>query len=995
MDRTQAETLATVLRDANAAGIEVLDPAVVETFHPWARGKPVLGAFRHVRDSDALNLLVIDWKNRGDDYYLVVFGNPTAAPLLEAHKVRDRILEWRYTPRSRDGRNEERRERFIKSFGSNEIKLPLPDSSSAVSALLEEIWRVVTTRRAAEDIPEAAVDAASASTRAWIFQANPQYYDLAGALARLTEHHWLINQHADKIKAGDTVFLWQSGKDGGVMAYGRILSSPALLPPSEAERPFVRDASALPAKPALRVRLRIDDVLDEPLDRDTLREDPRLVGLMFLRASQGTNFPVAADECAALLDLAAGVRAPRVVKIAPGESARLWDECLADGCICVGWDDVGDLNRYSDKASFRDAFRTHYPYNGAEGTVTKKANELWTLRELKPGDKVVANRGTTEVVAIGTVVESGYRWRPDRTEYKHTVAVDWDTSMARSIPKQSYWANVTVAEVPTELYRAIVLGRDSARQTARDESVTFTDLCDAMQEAGLSYSREVMSAYLLALQTKRFVILTGISGTGKSKLALTVARVLGTGARSKEVTQIPAGAFEFTVHPYSLQHHRLVLPKAMLAALRVPENVRQGGSGEIEVQWPEGRRRLALSPAGKNAVMVGFSGTFRTWFESKLSTGDAFYIELHEAGEDAPHQLRFGIPRKVVREVEEAPRYTAVAVRPDWTDNRGLLGYYNPILQEYVTTDFLRLLLRAADEEISAKREGRMPEPYFVILDEMNLARVEQYFSDFLSALESGEPIELHHDDDVETGEKSDDVPVPKQLRIPSNVYFTGTVNVDETTHMFSPKVLDRSFVMELNLVDLEGFAATGVAGEQSDHDGLQLTGLPAPLHTERPPGIEDWQQLGAMLEGSLRRAVVDMHRLLEKHNRHFGYRVANEIGRFVALADEQCADVGDEARMLWTALDLAVLFKVLPKLHGTQQELEELLASLFAFATVRNTDSGKEARTLDQGWMLDGDTLNPAPDSGNQPAVLPRTAAKLYRMIKQLERRGFTSFIE
>ena len=88
----------------------------------------------------------------------------------------------------------------------------------------------------------------------------------------------------------------------------------------------------------------------------------------------------------------------------------------------------------------------------------------------------------------------------------------------------------------------------------------------------------------------------------------------------------------------------------------------------------------------------------------------------------------------------------------------------------------------------------------------MNLARVEHYFSDFLSALESGEPIPLHEDEAVEDGESESGPQVPRELRVPGNVLFTGTVNVDETTYMFSPKVLDRAFTIEFDQVDLGGF---------------------------------------------------------------------------------------------------------------------------------------------------------------------------------------------
>jgi 5-methylcytosine-specific restriction enzyme B len=79
----------------------------------------------------------------------------------------------------------------------------------------------------------------------------------------------------------------------------------------------------------------------------------------------------------------------------------------------------------------------------------------------------------------------------------------------------------------------------------------------------------------------------------------------------------------------------------------------------------------------------------------------------------------------------------------------------------------------------------------------MNLARVEHYFSDFLSAMESGEEIHLHDDPQVEEEED-----IPRRIAIPKNVFVIGTVNVDETTYMFSPKVLDRAFVLEFNDVD-------------------------------------------------------------------------------------------------------------------------------------------------------------------------------------------------
>lgn len=145
----------------------------------------------------------------------------------------------------------------------------------------------------------------------------------------------------------------------------------------------------------------------------------------------------------------------RVVKIAPGEQARYWDDCRDGGYICVGWDQVGDLDEFESKEVFRERFAAEFPYNGQQSSITRKSNELWMLTELEPGDLVVANKGTSKILAIGEVVEPGYQWRDDRQEYKHTVSVKWDVGYAMSIPPQGAWATVTVKKVPDALFELI------------------------------------------------------------------------------------------------------------------------------------------------------------------------------------------------------------------------------------------------------------------------------------------------------------------------------------------------------------------------------------------------------------------------------------------------------------------------------------------------------------------------------------------------------------
>jgi len=154
----------------------------------------------------------------------------------------------------------------------------------------------------------------------------------------------------------------------------------------------------------------------------------------------------------------------RIVKIAPGENAQYWQDCLSGGYICVGWDEVGDLREFENKEAFRERFAEMFgeAYNNNKSTLTKKANELWTLVELESGDIIVANQGTSKILAVGEVVEPGYEWMPERSEFRHIVRVKWDTSYAKEIASQKKWAFITVAPVSNTLYEQIVKGKKKA-----------------------------------------------------------------------------------------------------------------------------------------------------------------------------------------------------------------------------------------------------------------------------------------------------------------------------------------------------------------------------------------------------------------------------------------------------------------------------------------------------------------------------------------------------
>lgn len=217
-----------------------------------------------------------------------------------------------------------------------------------------------------------------------------------------------------------------------------------------------------------------------------------------------------------------------------------------------------------------------------------------------------------------------------------------------------------------------------------------------------------------------------------------------------------------------------------------------------------------------------------------------------------------------------------IPVRPDWTEPAHLLGFVDAVSGRYQRTRFVEALLQAHHNPAHS---------VFVCLDEMNLAQPEHYFADVLSAMESGEPIHLHHE--------SQDVGVPQSIPWPDNLYIVGTVNMDETTRPFSPKVLDRANVIDMSAVDIDTFCTT--------------------LKAKTPV-------LAEVLDQALVNRLKRLSSILAPHGLHFGYRVIEEIAKYVAFA------VGHA--LLADALDVQIEQKVLTKLRGGPEH-EKMLTEL------------------------------------------------------------------
>lgn len=310
-----------------------------------------------------------------------------------------------------------------------------------------------------------------------------------------------------------------------------------------------------------------------------------------------------------------------------------------------------------------------------------------------------------------------------------------------------------------------------------------------------------------------------------------------------------------------------------------------------------------------------------------------------------------------------------IPVRPDWTGSEHLFGYEDGLkprvngMAEWSVPLALSFMLQAA----------RDPQrPYVLLLDEMNLAHVERYFADVLSGMESGQPClpNLWFRDGA-WRQLADE---PAQIPFPRNLWIVGTVNIDETTYLFSPKVLDRANTFEFRVRshDLMPDARKPSACRQGD--AALVAGLVA-MSTN-----DAWQHGRAQKDVS---AIADklrrLHSILSAYGFEFGHRVFYEALRFTAFAS--AAGLSGTAEIL----DRIVFQKILPRLHGSRRRLELPLLALAHFCRDLS-DVAAEDRLL---------ALRPEESSEGQSPQLPDAYDKVCRMLRALRTNQFASFTE
>ncbi len=309
-------------------------------------------------------------------------------------------------------------------------------------------------------------------------------------------------------------------------------------------------------------------------------------------------------------------------------------------------------------------------------------------------------------------------------------------------------------------------------------------------------------------------------------------------------------------------------------------------------------------------------------------------------------------------------RYKLVPVRPDWSDSSDLFGH----------VDLNGKFIPGAIIDFVKKAELDIKNPYFLCLDEMNLARVEYYLSDILSVIETREIVDGQVITDPLVSENfygADSKAAGKYgtLRIPENLYIIGTVNMDETTFPFSRKVLDRANTIEFSTVDLSTNFYNGEAIPVLQLDNYFMKSEYVFFNQ-----CNDHIQLVKDVCSNLQK----LNEILETANAHVGYRVRDEIV-FYMINNANAGLLKEN-----DAFDYEIMQKILPRIQGSSASVKKILCELFKFC------AGDY-----EGYQTESDDISSKmlKVAKKENCKYGKSAQKIAYMVRRYEEDGFTAY--